>query len=402
VSSAERVVRHHKRQTDRAISQAYARLTTDGCASETVHELLHTVRCRAPRLLEAPVADGHHQGVEALVNLARFTRAHIRRVSQWPGSDESWRVAVSSLAQHLVCEYPLPQFLAEAWWATDDRYAERKRGWFVAHGRGASVRSLDLPIAMTRKMEDLFLKSRDHLSIEQAMRRAELVALGGSNSLVREVLATRLATDLRNGTFWRSVWIFLIANECALDYAQVGPLIDFVQAIRHERVMVETRDGLVMRDPPQPSFSIKGRTIHSMLRLMDEWHRRLGTANGGLTWTPSPLQPLSLEDRGEDPSAPPKLWQIVELTNGGQLRTEGAALRHCVATYADRCWRGNSRIWSMRVRRGEKIRHMLTIEVDIRRRTVVQARGWRNRPVSGKALRLLEKWSLRERLRLSI
>ena len=96
------------------------------------------------------------------------------------------------------------------------------------------------------------------------------------------------------------------------------------------------------------------------------------------------------------------MWQLLELTNGAQLRTEGAALHHCVASYADRCWRGTSRIWSLRVRRGDNVRHVMTIEVDVKRRAVVQARGWRNRAASGKALRLLQDWALRERLRLAV
>jgi hypothetical protein len=120
----------------------------------------------------------------------------------------------------------------------------------------------------------------------------ELLALGASDDLVQAVLTTRLATDLCNGAFRRTVWLFLIANVRAIDLAEVGPMIDFVQAIRHERVAVETAEGIVLRDPPQPSFSMKGRTVQSMLRLMHDWHRQLGLANGGLTWAPSPLQPM--------------------------------------------------------------------------------------------------------------
>lgn len=179
-------------------------------------------------------------------------------------------------------------------------------------------------------------------------------------------------------------------------------MIDFVQAIRHERVAVETPDGIVLRDPPQPSFSMKGRTVQSMLRLMRDWHRSLGVGNGGLTWAASRLQPMLMEEPSQDPSAPPMVWQLMELTNGAQLRTEGTALRHCVASYADRCWRGASRIWSLRVRRGERVRHVLTIEVDMNKRAVVQARGWGNRAASGKPLRVLQDWTVRERLRLAI
>jgi hypothetical protein len=234
------------------------------------------------------------------------------------------------------------------------------------------------------------------------MRRAELLALGACDELVRAVLATNLATDLRHGEFWRTVWMFLIANTRAIDPAQVGPMIDFIQAIRHERVPVETQHGIVLREPPLPSFSIGGRTAQSMLRLMRDWHRSLGVANGGLTWAPSPLRPMLIEEPSQEPSAPATVWQMMELTNGAQLRTEGTALHHCVASYADRCWRGTSRIWSLRVRRAEKVRHLLTIEIDMKRRAVIQARGWGNRAASGKPLRLLQDWAVRERIRLAI
>jgi hypothetical protein len=402
VSSAERFVRHHRRQTDRAISQGYTRLATDAIATATFDELLCTVRKVATRLFDAPVVNGRHPGVEALVNLSRFTWAHVRGIAGWGGTPAAWRPATCALAQHLIGRYALPRFLGTSWYATGDLHAERKREWFVRHGRGASFRSLDLPIDMTRRMEHIFLASPDHLSIEHALRRAELLALGASDRMVHAVLATRLATDLTNGTFWRTMWVFLVANAHVIEPAQIGPVIDFVQAIRHERVAVETQSGIVLRDPPQPFFSMKGRTMASLVRLMEEWHRTLGVANGGLTWPASPLRPMVVEESGDGSSAPPGVWHLIELTNGAQLRTEGTALHHCVASYADRCRQGLSRIWSLRVRRGEKVRHVLTIEVDVRRRAIVQARGWNNRMASGKPLGLLREWAARERVVLAI
>ena len=55
---------------------------------------------------------------------------------------------------------------------------------------------------------------------------------------------------------------------------------------------------------------------------------------------------------------------------------------------------GGVRIWSLRVRRGDKVRHVLTIEVDLERRAVVQARGWGNRAATGKPLRLFQDWTV--------
>jgi hypothetical protein len=393
-------VRYHKRQTDCAIHQAYVRLATDAPAAAKFHESLHYVRNRAARLLEAPV-NGYHPGVEALVNLSRFGRAHVRPAAAWSGTTSSWRPAVSSLANHLVCKYDVPLFLSSSWYSTDAA-GDEKRGWFVAHGRGAGFRTLNLPIKLTRRMEHIFLASHDHLQIEQAIRRAELLGLGASTELVEAVLSTRLATDLSNGGFWRTVWIFLIANASIIDPAQIGPMTDFIQAIRHDRVAMETPEGMVELDPPQPAFSIKGRTVESMLRLMRDWHRSLGLGSAGLAWAPSPLRPMVLEEPSQDASAPPRRWQMMELTNSAQLRTEGAALHHCVASYADRCCRGMSRIWSLRFRRGEEVRHVLTIEIDPKRRAVVQARGRANRAPSGRPLQLLQHWAARERVQMAI
>lgn len=402
MSWPERFVQYHKRQTDCAIRHAYARLAWNEAAAAKFHELLHYVRKRAARLLEAPVLNGYHPGVEALIHLSRFGDAHIRPADEWPGTTASWRVAVSSLARHLVCNYEVPMFLASSWHSTDEATADQKRGWFIAHARGASFRSLDLPIAMTRRMEHIFLASHDHLAIDPAIRRAELLALGAPAEIVQAVMSTRLATDLSNSEFWRTVWIFLIANSTDLDPVQIGPMIDYIQAIRHDRVALETADGMVELDPPQPTFSIKGRTVQSILRLMRDWHKNLGLASAGLTWAPSSLRPMLVEEPSPDASVPPKRWQLMELTNSAELRTEGTVLRHCVASYANHCCRGISRIWSLRFWRGEDVHHVLTIEVDPRRRAVVQARGLANRAASGKPLRLLEEWASRERLRLAI
>jgi hypothetical protein len=133
---------------------------------------------------------------------------------------------------------------------------------------------------------------------------------------------------------------------------------------------------------------------------MHDWHRSPGLGGDGLTWEASRLRPLRREEPARDGESPPILWELTELTTAAQLRAEGAALQHCVGSYADPCWRGRSRIWSLRARRADRLRHVLTIEIDPARRAVVQARGWRNRRASGAPLRLLQEWSARERLQV--
>ena len=210
-----------------------------------------------------------------------------------------------------------------------------------------------------------------------------------------------MATDLRDGEFWRTVWLFLIANASDFEPGQIAPMVDYIQAIRREESTFEVRTDATGFNSPKSAFSIKGRTVQSMLRLMQSWHRSLGRSSGAVfSWATSTVQPYLLEEPAWEESEPPRRWQITELTDSGQLRRESAELHHCVASYADRCYRGVSSIWSIRLWQGEKVHHVLTIEVDSKRRAVVQARGRANRAASGRSLRLLQDWAAREKLRI--
>ena len=396
-----RSVQDQRRRTDCAIHRACMDLASDPLTFTTFQRLVLCARKRAPRLFEAPVFATRHPGVDALVNLSRRHASHLRSIDDWPGTCKSWRPAIASLANHLVSNYKVPPFLASAWYATDAA-TDQKQCWFIAHSRGASFRSLNLPIAMTRKMEHIFLASNDHLQIEYALRRAELLSLGMAAEHLKAIMQTRLANDLGHGEFWRTFWNFLVVNSSSIDPAQIGPMIDYVQAIRHEHTTMATERGMVELAPPEPAFSLKGRTPQSMSRLVRDWHRSLGKGGIALSWMPSPFEPSLMEEQARDGSEKPKRWQMTELTNSAQLRTEGAALHHCVASYANVCRRGASSIWSLRLLQGEKVHHVLTIEVDVRKRTVVQARSFANRLPAAKPLRLLKDWADRERLKMAI
>jgi hypothetical protein len=402
VPSAERFVRHHQRQTDHAISQTFARLRGDAVAWTSFTRTLEVARRRAPGLLRAPLTRTQHPGIVALEHLARVSDRHVRSIETWSGSGAGWRGAVAALAQHLIGVHAIPAFLASAWYAeADDPYGQAKRRWFAEHAAGRSFRSLDLPIRMSRRMEHRFLQSPAHADIARAMRRAELLALGADAAFTDAILATRPAQSLEHGDFWRTAWIFLIANARALPIDQLAPVIDFLHGVRHEHVVVDTPAGSEDRGPHDPQFSLKGRTMRSVLQLMVRWHRGLGLVPSRLEWARSTQRPMTLELPAEDPDAPPTRWELIELTSAAMLRQEGAALKHCVAGYGRLCASGRSRIWSLRRRRDGPPRPVLTIEIDPSRRAIVQVRGLYNRKPAGRSWQLVQTWARREQLRLS-
>lgn len=382
-----------------AIHRACNVLASDPAAFATFNELLASVRMRAPRLFEAPIEEGRHLGVDVLLHLARFRKMHIRSLRDWDGTRGSWRVAVASLARHLTCRYTIPPFMTSVWHAADN-HGDTKRGWVIAHAGGASFRSLSLPMKMTRTMERIFLASADHLTMEWALRRAELLALGMPKSFIDVVLATRLSGDLSNSDFWRTVWMFLRANAEDMCADEIGPMIDYLQFVRHDRIHMDTGHGAIDIAPPQPNFSMKGRTVQSMLRLMKGWHRDLAYSRetASLTWARSGFSPWAMEEPRRSEDDVPRVWELKELTDSEQLLDEGRSLHHCVGSYAYLCYRGSASIWSLRMWRGAKKRSVLTIEVDPKRRVVIQARGRANLPAAGKVRALVNQWAQREGL----
>lgn len=384
MSSARHFVRHFRQVIDREISRAFADLVRSPDARAAFGELLAFARQHAPRLLQAPIVSGCHPGVNALFYLARWRQAYIRPLESWCGSQASWRPAIHALAEHLLARYPVPRFLGAAWYAIDD-LDEAKRRWFVAHAAGASFRSLDLPIELTSRMEHVFLRSPDHVGIEFALRRAELFGLGLPERFVEQVLKTGMAKDLSHAPFWRTVWLFLREHGRELSPDEVYRLVSVLRTITHEGI--------------EPHFSLKGRTPRSLMRLVDEWWNGRGSPLFDLSWPRSPIQPMTVAVSAPHVEVPLQ-YDFVELTTSEQLRAEGAALQHCVADYGQYCWRGYSRIWSLRSTRGTRTKSIATIEVDPLDHEIVQAKGFRNRRPTRRVRRLITDWAVRERLRV--
>ena len=403
MSKAVVFIRHAKARCDRAVSQVFAELARNPRALARFVALLRLARERSA-LLERPTVRGVHVlEVDALRNLASFDADFLRPGERWSAIGSSGLTAIASLAEHLFSPYPVPTFLASAWLGDGATSSLRKRRWYVAHARGARFRELDLPIAMTRRMERFFLGSPDHLSIERGMRRAELMGLGASPNLIDAVLATRLGRDLAHGDFWRTFLEFLTRFQREVAPSDVGPMVDFLQFIRHEAVEIRTEAGVLLRHPPQPHFSLKGRTPGSLLRSIDNWHEALGRSrNAKFSWGRSKYRPMAFEAEQSDSDVRTR-WELVELTNSEALRLEGAALRHCVRWYAYDCRRKTSSIWSLRRRsRTNKLRPVLTIEVDLQRNEVIQARGYRNSAPTARARDMLLTWARRESLRIAV
>jgi hypothetical protein len=251
-------------------------------------------------------------------------------------------------------------------------------------------------------MAHRFSQAPHHYTAIAALRCAQVRGLGGSDALARAVVGTRLGKALENEDFWESVLHFFV-NHPSLDLAQVGPVVDFLQHQKFEWTEGVSPEGVFGKlPPPRPDYTMKGRTVASILRQVEEWHRQLGyDANQpAFCWRRSPFKDFQLVE-GSEALGNMRVWTITELLTSRALFLEGQAMRHCVAAYAGCCARRQTSIWSLQVENQKGRHRVLTIELELSRRTVCQARRKCNRLAQAAEREVLERWAAQEGLKIA-
>jgi PcfJ-like protein len=387
-------------EIDRAIRAA---LTAAGRHSRTrtaferlLRHARHSDLLRPDTTGGRPGARGSGEIVAGLLALAAHHRDWIRPVEAWQQAGINPRPRFSSLAGHLLAAYPVPVFMTSVWFGGRSVEARCRQGWYAHIGSGRNIRKADLPLPYTKMMSHHFLQAPDHFSVEAALRWGQVWGLGGSKELALAVAATRLGQSVESEDFWSTVVHFLV-NHPTLDLSQVAPIVDYLHNQRFvpQEVLLEAGE-LVVLGPPQPNLTMKGRTPRSLIRQVGDWleKRKRPRKFTMLRWKPSAIS--EFRHMEEDSPEGLRCWTIRELTSSEELRAEGQAMRHCVASYAGICARRETSIWSMRFENDDRRFRVMTIEVDLTTRTICQAKRRGNAPPNEKALGVMKLWAERE------
>jgi len=345
---------------------------------------------------------GQQQGntfIEGLLALARRSASWIRLMTAWKPQTHNPHRQFSSLARHLFAEWPVPSFMDSVWFRGDSAEASGQQQWFLHVGQGNNIRTADLPLAFTRKMAHYFMQTPPEFTVEAALRWGQIHGLGGNARLVRAILGTRLGANFEQDAFWTPVLLFFISNPM-LDLAQVGPIIDYIHHQKFVPQEVYVAPGMPeRREPPQPHFTIKGRTPASLLAQVRAWHRNLAHARfDQAEWPRSGIEGFEFMERA---GGTLRIWTVTELTSTQALVGEGREMRNCVATYAQSCLCGVSPIWTLEVEVYQRRSKVLTIEVQTASRMICQVRGKCNAIPGEKHLGILRRWADQAGLRLA-
>jgi hypothetical protein len=285
-----------------------------------------------------------------------------------------------SLVDHLVVEYPTPAFLRRSLFLPPSPDAERAVALFCHLAQGGSLRKRPkglLPTPLTKTMTQAFMTMRGDVNVFGAVRAAQVSGRGGTLTLAGALQETPLGRGFQEDEgFWdRCIRWFCAQDD--LDRDDVAPLVDFVAWRRRD----------------ERSFELKGRSARALVAAMHGWHRELALSRSVrcITFTPSGIQGNAWTDKDV-------AWSTVELLGTHHLAAEGKAMRHCVLTYNDVCKRRRTAIFSLR--RGSE--RALTLEVDLSRRAVVQARGRYNRTSKPDEASALQRWAAENGLRVRL
>jgi hypothetical protein len=333
--------------------------------------------------------------VTGLLNFVRHAEEWIRPVEGWrPRSHNAYR-QFAELARHLFARWPIPAFMDSVWFEADSKEARRHQRWFLHLGRGENIREASLPILYTKKMAHHFMQAPADLGVVAAVRWGQILGLGGDARIARGILETRLRSYIGNEDFWTTVLRFFIDNPM-LDTAQFGPIVDYLCHERFERQEVFVAPGRIEQaGPRQPNLTMKGRTVESLLRQVEAWHRELGRVRQVEgDWPASGIPEFEFVE-GSVEGGNRRRWTIRELLSSKALAAEGRRMRHCVASYAGSCLRRRTSIWTLEQEGFEGHQKVLTVEVNLASRMICQARGKRNALPSEKERNILRRWAER-------
>lgn len=312
----------------------------------------------------------------------------IREIQQFRSATYNPSRRLKEFVDHLFVRYPVPLFLyrsvlTEEGWrvlAQSDQPIEPLSPWeqevFLAAAQGRSVADI-FAGKLTRKETHWFLNAPDeHTSLRNVVW-ARLVTAGA-----KPEDATFLVSRLCVGDTVALIGERIV--EIGAFFAVYGTEMSSAQ-----RINVADYLRAAFRDP---KFTLKGRTLGSVIELCELWHITDLAGNGRVpfkTWTPV-FGLWETEFRGQT-------VRVVELTNSRALAEEGRAQRHCVYTYMDWCEDGYRAIVSLRwidsePGRRAKVTKRLTIEVGLRTKRIVQVRGMSNRTPDDEEMKVLKQW----------
>ena len=296
--------------------------------------------------------------IQAIYNIVQFRSFWKKDVFDWKPLTKRGGDQLKELAFYLFCQYSVPDFLYQSFYEKSNR---RFIKWFIHIGTGKRVRDLkDLPFEFTQKMGHYFLQAPSKLRIAEALRWAQVKGLNGDDKLAERIAYSWIGTKgYENEDLWES-FLRILANGGIFNHNHITQLIDYIRETKRENT----------------AYSLKGRTLQSLIRQSNEWHKKSLDERGNQFWAACGIKGFKIERKEE-------VIILEELTGSKLLSDEGRKMKHCVGSYTPLCIIGKTAIFSLRkYSLGLLIDTLATVEVSLVTKRIVQAKAKMNKKMA--------------------
>ncbi len=336
------------------------------------------------RTASAPVTIEHYSDFrpEHRSRIDRCRGDMIRRPGDWRCRIRSrdYERRLIDCVRFAFARYAVPRHLETAWLEPTANRLTRDDGidfarWYIVAASGGSLYKAVAREHLSKQETHFFLAAPAGIATpRQAIWYAVARAQSADNSAALRVAQSRLAECPVTSAFWKGVAHYFARQ--AVSIAAINDLIDYIAAAHAE----------------QPGFSLKGRSLASLTRRMEEWHRALRKqqAQCGGSWDGHSIPDVDYETGRDERRA---IWRFRQIKTGNDLFKEGQRMHHCVASYKSLCIAGYTAIWSLtsefpigRRNRG------VTLEVR-RDGSIVQCRGFANRQPYPNEVTIAKRWA---------
>lgn len=342
------------------------------------------------------------ESIKMLFSISDLHNETVRSIETWEPKTRNRHKILSDLLRHLFAKYEVPAFLDKGFvdYDLDSIFL------FLLMGKGRPLKEFELvPLTITRKAFRYVESTPEYYTFFEAFRRCQVLGLGGSEHLNYEIMRSilREKRTAKQDAFWITVIEFFI-KQPMMDYSRISEIIDYIYNAKYVSVIHNN-----VNAPEQPNFTMKGRTIHTLLRDTEHWHNRLAEErkklkdNNFSKWEPFQF-PNWTVSYGVDKHK--TTYDMVQLTTAKELASEGSDLHHCVASYNRSCSTGTTSIWSFRKQSdtyeydGGLFKRLLTIQLN-KDGTIVQIRGSYNRKANGQEQSIVRRWADEHGLKFS-
>ncbi len=350
----------------------------------------------------APSFYDNKDNIHALRGISEVYPDRIRDIEDWKPKRVSHQFLLNEILTHLFTTYTPPIFLIKGF----INHHHESMLLFIHLGQGHSMKTWPFipEFNIPKKALHHLNTTPKYCTYKEAFRRAQIIHLGGDDKLFRLLMSTKFEyitnninkNSAKDEPFWESVIKFFIEHQM-MNPDKVPEIIDYIYDQKFTLKRKPGPNGTMVNEPDQPNFTMKGRTPMSLIQHSDNWHYFVAM-NKKREADEKEWEPVDIPDwvriEGEENNFAKIKYEITQLTKTKELITEGNKMHHCVATYASSCIKKWCSIFSFRVtnhHQGKFDEPEVTLE--IRNKTIVQARGKYNRTPHPYHMQMINSWA---------